>query len=456
MPDPSLGSVAAVAEALHVPDLLVFELRTGAAALVGGSGRGAGWAGIVEVTDADEPRLREVAERRRTIRIVGDAPSRIIGPYWATHAALVPVGEHLVVVGSPEPIRASAGELARFATEAVALAGDIPSSKLLADELELVQAVQQLNDYSASSMADAARHAAGVAAEALSCEIGAILLNRDGQTEVHGAGSAWATMADDPVLCAALHRLAGRASVAPIIEQDLDTVGDSGLRVVSCYALGIGRDGGMGALIVGHTDARPRGFTTLCRRVGRALADATESLLLMAIAREELEAQRDRFAREARTDPLTGLANRIQWEEELATQEARWQRYGHPIVLVSMDVNDLKATNDRHGHAVGDELLRGAAEVLRAVIRSSDVLARIGGDEFAAMLLESDAEGAASLKARVTEACAARSTADGAPPVSLAIGWAVPEPGEMLRAAFARADRAMYEQKRGPVPVAHD
>jgi hypothetical protein len=76
---------------------------------------------------------------------------------------------------------------------------------------------------------------------------------------------AWPAMADDDALLAELHDLAARAARgAPIVEQDLDAVGDSGLRVVSCYALGIGRSETMGALIVGHTDARPRGFTQLC------------------------------------------------------------------------------------------------------------------------------------------------------------------------------------------------
>jgi diguanylate cyclase (GGDEF)-like protein len=442
-------TIADIAATLRVEDLLVFALREDGASLLGGSGRGAGWAGLVELSAAGEPPLAELLERRRVQRVDHDAPVHIVGPYWAAHAALVPVGEHMIVVGATERIRASSGELVRHATEAVALIGDVPSSKLLADELELVQAVQQLNEFTPRSLAEAATHAAAVAADALSCEIGVVLLHRDGMAHVHGAGSAWSAMADDPVLSDALMGLAARTADGPIVEQDLDAVGESGLRIVSCYALGIGPDGTLGALIVGHTDARPRGFTTLCRRVGRALADAAESSLMMAIAHEELAAQRDRYAREARVDRLTGLGNLVQWEDELAAEEARWQRHGRPIVLVAMDVNDLKEANDRHGHAAGDELLRTVAGILRGAMRASDVLARTGGDEFAAMLLEADATGAASLKQRVEVACAAAGTD---PPVSLSIGWAVPEAGETLRAAFARADAAMYEAKRALVP----
>ena len=447
-------AIAAIAADLPVADLLVFELREDGASLVGGSGRGAGWAGLVEVDLAAEPRFVDARTRRRVVRVEGEEATRIIGPYWAEHAAFVPVGEtHVVVVGNAERIRASSGVLVRHATEAVALVGDVPSAKLLADELELVQAVQQLNERSPHSLAEAATHVAAVAADALSCEIGVVLLTRDDRSLVHGAGSAWASLAEDEVLGAALQRLAERAAAGPIVEQELDAVGESGLRIVSCYALGIGPDGALGALVVGHTDARPRGFTSLCRRVGRALADAAEVSLTMAIAHEELAAQRDRYAREARTDRLTGLANRIQWEEELAAEEARWQRYVHPVVLLSMDVDDLKEANDRHGHAAGDEVLRRTAAILRGSMRASDVLARIGGDEFAALLLEADAEAALALTARIRAACA-----DGPsdPPVSLSIGWAVPERGETLLAAFARADRAMYEAKRSTVSVPED
>lgn len=453
MPHSEPASLPDLASALHAVDLLVFDLRDDGASLIGGAGRGAGWAGIVDVTVATEPHLADVLTRRRVVRVDGADPTRIIGPYWAAHAALIPVGEHLVVAGGPHPLRASSGELVRHAMQAVSLVGDIPSAKLLADELELVQAVQQLNEFMPRTLAEAATHAASVAADALSCEIGVVLLRRGDDTQVHGAGTAWAAVRDDEVLCDALHRLAARAATAPIVEQDLDAVGESGLRIVSCYALGIGPDGAMGALIVGHTDARPRGFTTLCRRVGRALADAAEASLLMAIAHEELAAQRDRYAREARTDSLTGLANRIQWEEELASEEARWQRYGHPVVLLSMDLDDLKAANDLYGHAVGDRLLRDAAEILRSALRTSDVLARVGGDEFAAMLIEADADGATSLTTRIEKACAAR-VVPGEPRLAMSIGWAVPHVGETLASAFDRADQAMYRAKRSTAAVA--
>ena len=79
----------------------------------------------------------------------------------------------------------------------MAVVGDIPASKLLADELELAQAVQQLSEHTPHTLAGAATHVAAVAADALSCEIGAVLLRIDGQTHVNGAGPAWDAIADD-------------------------------------------------------------------------------------------------------------------------------------------------------------------------------------------------------------------------------------------------------------------
>jgi len=453
MPGPMDPGTAEIAAALGVDDLMVFELRDERAHLRGGVGRGEGWAGVVELDPVDEPFLRQVLEDRRVVRVDGLEPVRVVGPYWSAHAVLVPAGEHIVVAGSAAPVKASSAELIRRATEAVAAIGEIAPSKLLADELELVHAVRLLTEHSPRTLADTATHVATVAADALSCEIGAVLLHYDGRPHVYGAGSAWNTMADDQVLCSALHELAQRSASGPIVEQDLAAVGESGLRITSCYAIGIGRSEPLGTLIVGHSDARPRGFTLLCQRVGRALADASEPALLQAIAHEELATQRDRFALEARTDPLTGLGNRVAWEDTLALEQARWERHHDPVVLISIDFDDLKATNDAYGHAVGDELLIGAADIMRRSLRGGDIIVRVGGDEFAALLPKADASAAAAVRRRVDSACDNWRGTQPDVRLSLSMGWAVPVPGETLRAAFGRADAAMYQAKRGALPA---
>lgn len=447
MTTPAASGVRDVATALGVADILVFALLDRRAVLRGGAGRGAGWAGLVDVRLADEPTLAAAIEQRGVARVTGGAPVRIAGPYWSQHAALAQAGDHLVVFGGSNPIGASSPELMRRAMEAVAAIGEIPPSKLLADELELVQAVQQLTAGTPRTLAETATHIAEVAADALSCEIGAVLLRHEGMTHVHGAGAAWAGMAEDPLLSSALHELAGRAASCPIVEQDLDAIGENGLRVVSCYAMGIGRSERLGALIVGHTDQRPRGFTLLCQRVGRALADAAESTLLQAIAHDELAAQRDRYAREALVDPLTGLGNRGAWESAIALEQGRWERHHRPLVIASIDVDDLKGTNDRYGHAIGDELLAAAARILRASLRDGDMVVRSGGDEFAALLTEAGEPAAAMVERRIAAACGAWRGSNPNLRLSLSMGWAAPVPGETLSEAFCRADAAMYAKK---------
>jgi len=441
-------AVADVAAALGALDLMVFELSDDHARLCGGIGRGEGWAGIVEVDLADEPLLRLVAGGGRVVRVSEPLAVRVIGPYWSAQAALVRVGNHVVVIGSDKPIRPSTAELMTRATEAVAGVGEVPSSKLLADELELAEAVRQLTDHTPHSLAEAAVHIAATAADALSCEIGVVLLKHGGGTEAHGAGAAWPTMSGDEVLKEALHELADRATRGPIVEQDLSAVGRSGLRIVSCYALGIGRAETLGALIVGHTDARPRGFTQLCQRVGRALADAAEPALRLAMAHEDLAAQRDYFAREARTDPLTGLGNRVAWDETLALEQARRDRHRRPVVMLAVDLDGLKGTNDSLGHAAGDELLVAAAGALRDAVRAGDVVTRVGGDEFAALLADADPAAAEAVRNRVMDACERWRGSRGTT-LRLSIGWAAPKPGETLHDAYCRVDAAMYEAKRG-------
>lgn len=447
MPDSGEGHLETIAARLEATDLMVFELRDGRAHLLGGVGRGAGWAGVVELDPADEPILRDVLGQR-VVRVDASEPVRIIGPYWAAHAALALSGEHVMVAGSAGAIRSSSAELIRRTTEAAAHVGDIPPSKLLADELEVVEAIRQLTDHLPTTLTETATHAASVAADALAAEIGVVLLSRGDETRVFGAGSAWPAIADDDVLCEAFHELARRAAAGPIVEQDLAAVGASGVRVVSCYALGIGRTQQLGALIVGHTDERPRGFTLLCQRVGRALADASETALLRAMAHEELAAQRDRFALEARTDPLTGLGNRVMWQDMLAIEQARWERHGRPPLILVTDLDALKVTNDLYGHAVGDELLVAAADILRRSMRGGDIIARIGGDEFAALLPDTDPSAGEAVRRRVLAACGAWEGSRPGIRLSLSLGWATPRPGDRLDDAMARADAAMYAAKR--------
>src|SRR4249920_4019190 len=99
-----------------------------------------------------------------------------------------------------------------------------------------------------------------------------------------------------------------------------------------------------------------------------------------------------RLEREADADPLTGLANHRAFHVRLATEVERAQRYGRPLSLACLDVDGFKDVNDQFGHQVGDRVLREVAVRLTTVARAADLVARIGGDEFAILLPETTAE----------------------------------------------------------------
>ncbi len=157
-------------------DTLIFRVTPAGLSLVGGSGRGMGWSGIVDLPFASEPLAMGVHRTSRPARIDGaGAAVRVIGPYWADYAFLVPVGgEHLVVFGSREPLRDPEATLVPAAAQLVAELRQIAPAKLLADELEIVHAIRDLMEYRPERVAETARHIAGKTAEPLSCEVGAV------------------------------------------------------------------------------------------------------------------------------------------------------------------------------------------------------------------------------------------------------------------------------------------
>ncbi len=167
--------------------------------------------------------------------------------------------------------------------------------------------------------------------------------------------------------------------------------------------------------------------------------------LLTTILRTELKAnveyrRAERANAEAMTDGLTGLYNRRGWDQLLAAEDHRCQRYGHPASILSIDLDDLKQINDERGHSEGDRLLCSAAEVLKTVTRDADVVARLGGDEFSILAVECDAEGAQELTNRLN---AAFQQAD----VSASIGMSMRNAAGSLAEAFDQADLRMYQQK---------
>jgi len=170
--------------------------------------------------------------------------------------------------------------------------------------------------------------------------------------------------------------------------------------------------------------------------------------LLATVLDEELRAQEqarrlERIEAEADRDALTGACNRRGWERMLAAEEERCRRYGHPAGVVIVDLDGLKETNDRGGHAAGDRLLRTAAAALRTTCRDSDVIARLGGDEFAILAVEAGGEATERLAGRLASALAATG-------VRASVGWACRRPAQSIGAAVEEADARMYQAKHSP------
>jgi diguanylate cyclase (GGDEF)-like protein len=154
--------------------------------------------------------------------------------------------------------------------------------------------------------------------------------------------------------------------------------------------------------------------------------------------------------RQASTDGLTELPNRRLFEETLASEISRAERFGGALALVLADLDDFKKVNDRYGHQAGDDVLREFAEVLRETVRDIDLAARYGGEEFAVLLPQTDLEGAESLAERLREAMAERrmSFVPGAAfTVTASFGVAAFPDAETPAALFAAADEALYRAK---------
>ena len=377
-----------------VTDILVFARSGSRFQLIGGAGRGVGWAGVVEVPVQDEPLLAAAWDSGVIARADTPEKARKVGPYWNRHAAAVPVGqEHVVVFGSATPIEALDAALVRAAAQAVAATGVITPDKLMGDELELVHAVRAVMEHRPESLEETAEHIATVAARALSCEVGAVAVMRDDDVVI---ATYHQPDLDEATRCSAdcIQRALPALLKAPLLEQ-VPPLSDEalGTGIVARMVVPIGRPV-IGVLLLGHAASAPRGFTGLCQRIGRALAEAAELMLSQASAREALRSELDLLTRVARTDSLTGLLNRAGWEERLEADAARARRHGGTSAIVSMDLDNLKGVNDRFGHATGDQLIRDVGHLLRRETREYDAVARLGGDEFLVLLVGADANAA--------------------------------------------------------------
>ncbi|WP_298988532.1 EAL domain-containing protein [uncultured Pseudokineococcus sp.] len=187
-----------------------------------------------------------------------------------------------------------------------------------------------------------------------------------------------------------------------------------------------------------------------CQPRGAELADALPAvrlqagllgLLLAYEVRLEREVRRaERAEAAAATDALTGAASRRAWDAAFAAEDARGRRHGTPAGVLVVDLDALKAVNDRDGHDAGDALLRRAAEVARELVGPGDLLARLGGDEFGVLLVERSREDVEHRARALRDALAEHG-------VEASVGAGAREGAGDLHAAWRSADARMFAEK---------
>jgi diguanylate cyclase (GGDEF)-like protein len=198
-----------------------------------------------------------------------------------------------------------------------------------------------------------------------------------------------------------------------------------------------------------------RTYEVTLTRLDEAEVRGRAALLLRDVTvkermQRELERAYADLERLARTDPLTGLANRREFMERLEQEVERSDRYVRPLSLISLDLDHFKSVNDTHGHAAGDEVLREAARALGSVCRDVDLAARMGGEEMALLLPETDTAGARIVAERVREhiaGAAHRSPSGHAFRVTASLGVATARTGASGEALLQAADEALYRAK---------
>jgi diguanylate cyclase len=242
-------------------------------------------------------------------------------------------------------------------------------------------------------------------------------------------------------------RAAERAAMAATRVADLaknvaSDVGDHAakMKAISADLAGIDRDavGANGAV-----------FTAL----DQMLAANTELQERLAKAEEQLAAQALEIRAhesEARTDSLTGIANRRAFDDELKRRHSEWERKQTPCTLVLMDIDFFKKFNDTHGHQVGDEVLRQVAKVLKAQCRDMDLPCRYGGEEFGVILPSTDAASACKVAERIRAAIEDSTTVYGAKKLKVTCSLGITDfrAGDDIDQMIRRSDEALYVSKK--------
>lgn len=284
-----MTSPAEIAGRLGASDLFVLARVESKRLLnLDGHGRGSGWAGNVNVDEDHEPFLA-AADAEGLVRTRHALPARVFGPYWASEAVGVRAGQHLVVFGGAGVTSHEDAELIRAAGEAATVIGETPPSKHRADELEVAQAARAVAETAGGSLAEVAEGIATSAAQALSCEFGAVLLYGP-PMRVFLSQQGWRPAATEEEMISAMLPMRHVAEESMLVEQDANGSPfsyrplsfDDGLVARLAVSLGDPKRP-VGLLVVAHASTSPRGFTGLCQRVAATIAESAGPVITRAI-----------------------------------------------------------------------------------------------------------------------------------------------------------------------------
>ncbi len=163
-----------------------------------------------------------------------------------------------------------------------------------------------------------------------------------------------------------------------------------------------------------------------------------------------LRARVHKERRAAMEDALTGIGNRLAYEERMRIEFARWKRYGKPLSLLVWDVDHFKQINDKYGHQAGDKALKSIAKIFSAKVRESDFFARYGGEEFVLIMPSASQEHAVEVAEQLRRAVARTAFHFQGKPVTITASCGVASfaPGDTPESVFGRADKALYQAKQ--------
>ncbi len=181
------------------------------------------------------------------------------------------------------------------------------------------------------------------------------------------------------------------------------------------------------------------------------LSQVTSRLSAMELESAQLRSHLKQRHEQAMVDALTGVPNRLAYEDRMAHEVAHWKRYKTPLTLLVADIDRFKQINDSFGHKAGDKALKLIARLLKQTLRETDFIARYGGEEFVILLTQTPDQLAEDIaeKLRAAVEKAEFNNGDTRIPITLSIGFSSFAASDGPEEVFARADAAMYRAKSG-------